>query len=165
PRTGATDHPRVRGEHTCLPAGSKIHISVFVHYARTIRLHRAPAATESPTPGRLTPTRRHGWICGRVAGATHKGYAIHVDRFPVMVVHFERKPLLATCLKNHQGTTRAGHFEHPKPQAAADPSTYMPNVDAGGDLQQPLGEVTAEPGRAGGKDDDGHQKSTSSMSA
>src|SRR2546423_12520925 len=105
---------------------------------------RRPSTTPEPVAlGCLAPARWHRWVEGSFAGSSHEGYAVDVDRHPVMVVHLEGESLLALHLKDHQGTAGTGHVDHSGPQPAAYPSVDVSDVDASGDLQQPFGEIAA----------------------
>jgi hypothetical protein len=78
-----------------------------------------------------------------------------------MVMDGEGEVLLVVDAVDHERASAVGHLDDAVPQQVADSGGDVANEDAGGDFEEPSGEMAAESFGAGGEDDDNHQKSTS----
>jgi hypothetical protein len=78
-----------------------------------------------------------------------------------MLMDSEGESLFTGRGVDHEGSTSAGKFGDTVPEQVADSGRHMADEDTRRDLQQPPGEVTAQPGRAGGEHEDDHQSRSS----
>lgn len=80
-------------------------------------------------------------------------------RRPVMLVHEEAQTLFTSRREHHQRTTGVRELDDSVPQMRSHARGWVPDEDAGSDLQQPPRQVSAQSWRDGREYDDYHPTS------
>jgi len=80
-------------------------------------------------------------VLGRPA---HEGKTVEVNWCPVVVVDKERQFLFSWLLVHEERPSRTGHVNDLFPEPGADSGADVSDVDASGQLEQPLREVPSQ---------------------
>ena len=93
-------------------------------------------------------------------GAAHQGYPIAVNRLPVMPMHAKVQTLVAAPAEDHERAAILRQFDDTQPHLIAYLGGSSSAEDPRRNLEQPSGEVAAQPCRAGSQNHHYHGSSS-----